>query len=818
MTLHTTSRIPWLVVLVAMLARVLSAQDMAENKQASPEAASPSQQIATAPPPAQESDISQTHMGISLLRNVALDQKAIWTSPMHLRWADGTWLFPLATVTAAFFATDRSVIHSLSSDPRTVDRYVSFSDGGVAALVGASGGLYLWGKVSHDDHQKETGLLAGEAVIDSVIVSSGLEYSLGREGPSQQSSRAAFFDGGDSFPSNHAAVAWSAASVIAHEYPGLGTKLLVYGLATAVSVSRVEGEQHFPSDVVVGSALGWLVGRQVYRAHHDPYIAGGAVENLPGTGGREQERDRHNMGSPSVPLDSWVYPAIERLAGLGYVQTAIMGLKPWTRMECARLTDEAGENLEQEKTLQHDASELQARLQEEFSYEIGLLGGGHNLRANLESVYGRMVSISGPPLTDSFHFGQTISDDFGRPFSRGTNGQIGGSASAVAGPLAVYVRAEYQHAPPTPGRSEGVRAIIANSDLLPLSEVSTDAIGTINRFQLLDAYAAVNLNNVEIAVGKQSLDWTPETEGSLLWSDNIEPINMIRLVTPEPFSLPGPLRHIGPVRVDQFWGQLEGHTIVPGPFVYGQKINFKPFAIFELGLGRTVTMGGQGGDPLTSGNFVRSFIGIDDPRTGSVPGDSHSEMDWTFNVPKIRHYIVLYGDAYADDDILPIENPARNPWRPGIFLTRLPGLPKIAFHVQGVSTEAPGIAHADRNNGQLNYWNATYREGYTSDGFLIGDSVGRDGKTMQYWFTYSHSPRTTVELIFRSNSVASDFIPGGGDWQDYALKYETYRRSGLYLKSELQYENISYYPALFATAQRNITAIVELGFSPGEKK
>jgi membrane-associated phospholipid phosphatase len=45
------------------------------------------------------------------------------------------------------------------------------------------------------------------------------------------------------------------------------TKIVAYGLATAVSLTRVLGQQHFPSDVLVGSAVGWLVGHYVFRKH-----------------------------------------------------------------------------------------------------------------------------------------------------------------------------------------------------------------------------------------------------------------------------------------------------------------------------------------------------------------------------------------------------------------------------------------------------------------------------------------------------------------------------------------------------------------------
>ena len=269
-----------------------------------------------------------------------------------------------------------------------------------------------------------------EAVLNSLAVSSALQYSLGREQPYQYGERGNFFQGGTSFPSDHAAIAWSAASVIAHEYPSPLMGLLAYGMATAVSVERVKGQDHFPSDVVVGSAAGWLIGREVYGKHHDPELGGGSLGSLSGNDDGEDQRDRHKMGSPFVPLDSWVYPALDRLAAMGYVTTSIAGLKPWTRIECARLIEEAGEALQQGDARDHGAAALQDRLQKEFAREISLLSGGPNFTASLNSVYARTVSITGPALTDGYQFGQTVSYDFGRPFEQGTNGQAGAASDA----------------------------------------------------------------------------------------------------------------------------------------------------------------------------------------------------------------------------------------------------------------------------------------------------------------------------------------------------------------------------------------------------
>ena len=799
------------LIIFAMIATTLRAQDSTENRgQLLPEQTDNEQLNIPG-------NFTESHVGFSLLKNIAMDQKTIWTSPFHLHAEDSTWLFPFAAVTAFSIATDRSFVRSLSSDPRRLARYGDFSNGGVAALLGVGAGSYVWSYLSHDEGQRETGILTGEAVIDSLLTTQALKYSFGRERPTADNGRLDFFKGGNSFPSDHAAMAWSAATVIAHEYPGFLTKTLAYGLATAVTLSTVMGKDHSPSDALVGSGIGWLIGREIYRAHHDPDLRGGTVGDLPGKENTESERDRHDMGSPFVPLDSWVYPALERIAALGFVNSAIMGLKPWTRMECARLTEEASETLEAGNAPNQQAAGLVARLQQEFAYETALLSGGRNLTANLDSLYARAVSISGPALTDSYHFGQTVAYDFGRPYERGTNGQAGGSFDAAAGPLVVYVRAEYQHAPAAPAYSNTVRGAIAQADGVPVSEVPSGPIATINQPQLLDAYAAVDVHNWQLAIGQQSLDWAPATD-SMMWSDNIEPVPMVRLVNPEPFLLPGILRHLGPLRVDQFFGRLEGHPYVPQPFVYGQKISIKLFPSLELGFGRRGMIGGTGGDPLTTTNLLRSLIGSTSPTLNSVPGDTESEMDWTFQVPKVRNYIVLYGDAYAEDDILPIENPARNPWHPGIYITRIPGISKLDLHVEGVSTEQGGIAQTTLNLGEFNYWNFQYPDGNTNGGNLIGNAVGRDGRTIQSWLTYWLSPRNTLQILYRHNSVAADFVPGGASWQDYALRNAMYLRNGFYVRSEVQYEHISRYPLLFSGVQSNVTAILEVGFIPERRK
>src|SRR6202035_382467 len=116
-------------------------------------------------------------LGKEFIKHLISDQKTIWTSPAHLRWADAGWLFPLAAATGGLFATDRALPPALTTDQTKLNRYVSISTYGLYSMIAAGGGLYILGKITHDDHKRETGVLAGEAAIDALAVNTPFKYA-----------------------------------------------------------------------------------------------------------------------------------------------------------------------------------------------------------------------------------------------------------------------------------------------------------------------------------------------------------------------------------------------------------------------------------------------------------------------------------------------------------------------------------------------------------------------------------------------------------------------------------------------------------------
>lgn len=205
--------------------------------------------------------------------NILSDQRAIWTSPFHLNHGDAKWLAPLGLSTIVLLATDQETGELANNRSReSISRDISlpgsvYSTGGVATL------FYLAGRASGNRRARETGLLGGEALIDGGIVFSVFKNITQRPRPTRDGGHGEFFDGGHSFPSGHATSAWALATVIANEYRHRrAVQISAYALATAVSISRYTGRNHFPSDILVGSAIGYGIGRYVYHRHHDPSL------------------------------------------------------------------------------------------------------------------------------------------------------------------------------------------------------------------------------------------------------------------------------------------------------------------------------------------------------------------------------------------------------------------------------------------------------------------------------------------------------------------------------------------------------------------
>jgi membrane-associated phospholipid phosphatase len=778
-----------------------------------------------------------THMGIwkppgesapgrasgrfSLLERFAGDQNAIWTSPLHLRASDAAWALPALAGTGALLASDSWFSGQVPAGEITRSR--SISNYGAFSLAGAAGGMFLWGKITHNDHAAEAGFLAGEAAVNAAAVDFALKSMFQRQRPYQGGGAGRFFAGGSSFPSEHAAVSWAIAGVVAHEYPGTVTKLVSYGLASAVTVARVTGKEHFPADVVVGGALGYFVAQQIYQRRRDPEVSeaawGSLVEKNPPV--QDKVRSPRNMGSSYVPPDSWVYPLFERLAAMGYIHTAYLGIRPWTRMQCARFLEEASDSLRYDggKGAEdpagpdhgsgHQAGKLYSVLSREFAEETRRLDGAANLGVKLDSVYQRTANISGRPLTDGYHFAQTLVNDYGRPYGQGFNAVSGVSGHTDAGLLSFSFQGEYQHAPRLPAYSPQVQQAISQSDEVPPFANGTAAI---NRFQVVSGSVGLTYHDLQFSFGKQA-EWLGTGDsGPFLASTNAPSMVMFQVANVVPFHVP----LLGPAQSVFSVGQLTGQDFVynppnivgpgfhPQPFVHGNKVSFKPTPNLEFGMGVSAIFGGPG-LPFTLGEFFRSYYSHKSS-VAANPAKRFSEFDVSYRVPGLRNWLTVYNDSLVGDEISPLGSD-RPLLSPGLYLPQVPKIPKLELRFEGVKDPftrefAPGFVYFDRR----------YRSGYTNGGNLIGSWVGRDGFAAQARATYWFSPQTRLQWGYRYQEADRSFLQGGR-LADYSLRAEARLKSTLAVSAFVQYEQWMF-PLLSAARQTNVTSSVQFTFYP----
>ena len=200
-------------------------------------------------------------------------------------------MVPFGIGSMALITTDRITGDEIAEFDRQVKASRIVSYGGSTYGVGAvAATFYLVGRKTNNSRARETGLLSAEASIDGLIVSNALKGITQRARPLTGSERSEFFDGGSSFPSGHSIQAWSVATIIANEYHDhRAVQVAAYAAATAVSLSRFTVHEHYLSDVLVGSALGYGIGKYVYKAHH---------------------RNESDSGDENEPLKASRWPAI----------------------------------------------------------------------------------------------------------------------------------------------------------------------------------------------------------------------------------------------------------------------------------------------------------------------------------------------------------------------------------------------------------------------------------------------------------------------------------------------------------------------------
>ncbi len=196
------------------------------------------------------------------------DQKPLWTSPARIKASDAKWLLPLAAGTAFLFTQDSKISEHFENKTSLQNSSLKVGTVGLYAPWAVPGAFLALGKATGNERMADTGKKGFQAAIYSEGVMQVMKLITARSRPID-GGNGHFWTGGDAFPSGHSMEAWALAKVVSDEYSDKPlVKVGMYSLATAVSLSRITSDKHYASDVLVGSAVGYLIGKFVMRNHH----------------------------------------------------------------------------------------------------------------------------------------------------------------------------------------------------------------------------------------------------------------------------------------------------------------------------------------------------------------------------------------------------------------------------------------------------------------------------------------------------------------------------------------------------------------------
>ncbi|NCO50912.1 MAG: capsule assembly Wzi family protein [Deltaproteobacteria bacterium] len=402
--------------------------------------------------------------------------------------------------------------------------------------------------------------------------------------------------------------------------------------------------------------------------------------------------------SPSIPLDSWVYPALDKLAGFAQFDSNIQGLKPLSRHEVARrvallrqelaLTDALPVALELievlERELEAELAEL-SKLAPTPAWRIEPMN-------NLGTYY---VFRDGPASifhgSNARQFALDVNRD-GRDGREQSNFEFSWTSRVRIG----------QH---------------LMADWHPRIDWQE---GSEGRLRTTTGQIALAAGPVTLSAGRQSLWWGPGQNGSLLLTNNAKPLEMLRLHSPESLTLPWLFKFIGPFQFDLFLSRLESEREVPNPNLLGLRFNFKPTRWLELGAARVVMFGGEGTPTLDFGDYLtilsgRNLDGGEDTSNSLAAVDFRLTLPWT-------HGLQLYGELGGEDEANHL--PSKIAFLAGIYLPRFTFSGRFDLRIEYADLSPPG------RGGAVWYRHGLYRSGYTYHGKIIGHHAGGDAQDL----------------------------------------------------------------------------------------
>jgi hypothetical protein len=404
--------------------------------------------------------------------------------------------------------------------------------------------------------------------------------------------------------------------------------------------------------------------------------------------------------STYLPVDDEVYNILNRLEAEGIIESGLLTSKPLSRKEINRLILEAERNAQGRSIF---IQNLIKSLKERFKDK----GDDINFIKPVDTLYGRYI------YADSDIQALYYNND-GDHYEKGSNLRAGFTARAELDWFSLYVNPEVRY-----------------------SETDTD-------FIMKRAYGVLSFLGLDLQLGKDSQWWGPGYHGSILLSNNAEPLTMLRLTNPHPVLLPWIFKYLGPFRFTFFATRLEKERKdFPEPLLWGMRLNFKPHPYIEIGLQRTALLGGKGRSESLS-TWWKSFTAKGENIPGVEAGDQRAGFDIKLTLPFKWQPLQIYAEAAGEDEAGGL--PSKWAYLAGIYLPRILSFERISLRGEYATTHV-------RGHPNVWYTHGIYTDGYKYKGRIIGHHMGTDSKDIFLEVTYLIPERNGRISIFYDREV-----------------------------------------------------------------
>jgi len=446
--------------------------------------------------------------------------------------------------------------------------------------------------------------------------------------------------------------------------------------------------------------------------------------------------------SNNVPLDHWSYGALDKLAGFGLLRSDLHGIRPYTRMEVARLVHEALA-VREEKSLKLPPliEHFLERFQREFREELTVYGRGDSDGAAvvtikpIEEAQARYAFVDGKPR-DFVNFGKRngqypwspsgIVASEKTPLLYGNEGIVYGEGSNFSLQLSSSVKLWDLFS----GYVEPILIVRQNEDpgrsLDGLSGGREHgSLGAFDQvgFDLHKGYVKFSPWNVEIEFGRDSMWWGQGYNGSLIMSNNAGPLDMLKITNPTNTLLPWVFRYLGPFKYTVFVARPDDYLNPVNPLLSGGSVSFKPLPWLELGFETAFLMNGEDRPSTSFSNYLKALFGFGFGQPNEI--DQVGSFEARLRLPFLwnAELYLEYGgeDSGGEEYVEEWFGFGDVGYLTGIYFPRITPDGKTDLRFEFART-----AHRVDSTPGFWYGHTSYRWGYTNDQMIVGHRIGPD--------------------------------------------------------------------------------------------